>query len=460
VSRLSVVVPLLLGVGGALSPGPSRGGDGGVPSAAGATYWRDVQPIVKERCAGCHGGKRPKGRLSLETLPGLLDGGKRGGPVVAGKPEESLLYLVVTGAREPAMPPEGEEPLSAAEVAVIAAWIRGGAEPGEPPARAAPYSRPPETPVYARAPAVAALLYSASGEHLFVGGYREVLVHSAGGPHVESASLEARLVGEAERILALALSPDGRLLAAAGGSPARFGEVQIWDLATRKLLRHVRLGDDTFFAVAFSPDGSRLATGGADRALHLLETESGEEVHAAAIHADWVFGLAFTADGERLVSAGRDRTVKVTRAADGKLIDTLSTFSAPVLRLAMRPGTALCLAGGEERTPALLDAREMKAVRKLEEQPGAVLAMAFSHDGKLVALGGTTGEVRVYEPEDGGRKATFQASDDWVYALAFRPGGGDLAAAGHDGVVRIWDLGSKKESTSFVPVPIGRLRSY
>jgi mono/diheme cytochrome c family protein len=433
------------------------GGDPAVPAPERATFSEHVFPILKEHCAGCHGGERPKGRLDMESLGSLERGGKKGPPVIPGKPEESLIYRLISGAGKPSMPPKDEEPLTPGEIATIHAWILGGARPGEAAAAPAPYSLPLKPTVYSRPAVVTALAYSSDGNLLFVSGYREILLHevaSAGAHAGGAASLKARFPGESERILALALSPDGKLLAAAGGNPGRFGEVQLWDLAQGKLRRFFRIGKDTLFAIAFSPDGKRLAAGGTDRAIHLLDLENGGELYAVEIHSDWIFGLAFTADGSRLASASRDKTVKVCTAADGKFLQTLATSSQPLLRLVGRPGTALSLAGGEEAVPVLYDAQELKETRKFEAQPGAILAAAISSDGKLLALGGSGKEIRVYQLDGGARKAAFTGLPEWVYALAFRPDGERLAAAGYDGLVRIYDLKEGKEAASFVPVPV------
>src|SRR5436309_3099176 len=112
---------------------PARPGDG-----AQATFYQDVVPVLKAHCLGCHSGDRPKGRLDMSTLEGLKTGGKHGTPFVPGKPEESLLYLLVTGAKKPSMPPEKEMPLREEEIARLRAWILSGCAPGEMPHEAAP----------------------------------------------------------------------------------------------------------------------------------------------------------------------------------------------------------------------------------------------------------------------------------------------------------------------------------
>jgi WD40 repeat protein/mono/diheme cytochrome c family protein len=434
---------------------------GGKASAASpVTFYDHLEPILRDHCLGCHSGERPKGRLSLTSFEELKAGGKRGVPVVPGKPEESLLYLLLTGARKPSMPPEKEGRLSEPELARVRAWIAGGCLSGEARREPPPYSRPLEPPVYPRPPAVTALTYSPDGALLYVAGYREVLVHRPESAAAAGGLPEARLLGEAEQLNALQISSDGKLLAAAGGSPARFGELQLWDTAGRKLLRFIRLGKDTLYAAAFSAAGDRIVVGGTDRALHLLEVKSGKELYAIETHADWVLGLAFSAGDERIVSAGRDKTVKVSVAASGEFLKNLENPGGPIFRVVARPGTSQFLAGGDGRKPLLFDAKEMKQVKELEGQPGAILAAAFSADGKLVAVGTTESEVRVYQVENASRIATLKAPGGWVYALAFRPDGQRLAVSGYEGQVRLFEVPSGKEVATFPAAPVGRLRSF
>ncbi len=426
------------------------------------TYYGRVAKIFRERCAGCHGGDEPKSKLNLETLDGLKAGGKKGAPIVPGKPDESLLLRLITGAAKPVMPPKKEGPLAAEEVETIRAWILAGCPAGEPVAEAKPYSRPLEAPVYARPGAVTALAYSTDGDRLFVAGYREVLVHraEAAGDGERGAYPEARLLGEAEQIHVLQISPDGRLLLAAGGCPSRFGELQLWDVAASRLARFVRLGKDVLYAAAFSSSGDRIAVGGTDRTVRVIETSSGKEVMSSELHSDWILGVAFGADDSRIVSGGRDKTVKISAAVGGEFLQNLSTLDGPVFRVLARPASSHFLAAGESHKPALYDAKDLKRLREYEDQPGAVLAASFSADGKLLALGGSATEVRVYQTDDGKRTRSLKVPEGWTYALTFRPDGARLAAAGYDGRVRILDVAEGKEARAFVPFPIGKFREF
>src|SRR5579862_3565651 len=124
--------------------------------------------------------------------------------------------------------------------------------------------------------APAGQIYSlAWGPVIAVGGYKETRLRDG-----------ATLKGNAEAVRALAFSRDGKLLATAGGLPARKGEVLVWDLATQKVKVTISGHSDCIYAVAFSPDGATLATAGYDKLIKLWDAPSGKELRTLRDHID------------------------------------------------------------------------------------------------------------------------------------------------------------------------------
>ncbi len=107
-------------------------------------FQQKVAPIFEQNCVMCHGAKMQRGGLDLRTEQATIKGGGRGASILPGKPEESLLYKLITHKEEPAMPMGGK--LSDAEIAAIAEWIKGVA-----PSAAAPVVEtiPTRAPGYA-----------------------------------------------------------------------------------------------------------------------------------------------------------------------------------------------------------------------------------------------------------------------------------------------------------------------
>lgn len=419
------------------------------------SWYRDLTPIFKRSCNGCHNPNKLKGEVDTSTFAGFLKPGKHGPNFIAGDPAQSLVIEQISGT-EPDMPMEGD-PLSAAEVALIERWIREGAKDDTP---ADAYStRLQEPPVYTSPAVVTSLALSPDGRWLAVSGYHEVFLLEA-----TNWTLRARLLGESPRIESLAFSPDSSRLAVSAGAPARFGEIQVWEVPGTNELQSWKLGTDSLFGVSWSPEGSRLAFGSADKSVRIIGVSDGQEQMKFDNHSDWTFRTVWTADGTRLLSGSRDRALKLISVSHGQFIDDINKLIEPVVSLAKHPQEEWVAYGGAEGGVRLYRMKEnqertagnndVNLVREFERQPGAVHAVAFSPDGSLLAVGGVGGEVRVYQTADGTKAATLDGPGGAVFALAFTPDGQRLVTGGFDGLIRVFDPRPGRLTAVFLPVPL------
>ena len=236
----------------------------------------------------------------MESYDSLMKGGAHGQAIVPGKAEESRLIQMLEGKVQPRMP-FGGEPLPVADIASIKAWIDAGARgpaAGEKATSLAPLSLPeikPQVPVMSP---VLSLRFFTDNKVLAVGGYQEVrLLDPASG------NVLATLPGEADFVRSIAVSPDGKMLAAAGGPCQRSGEIKIWDLASHQLAKTIRGHKDCIYSVAWSPDGKLIASGSYDKSVESSGTlHPAMEIRTLQDHIDAVFAVAFSPDGKRLAS--------------------------------------------------------------------------------------------------------------------------------------------------------------
>jgi roadblock/LC7 domain-containing protein len=418
-------------------------------AAADPSYFHDVRPVLERRCQGCHQPNLKSSGLDLTSYEGLAAGGKRG-------PDPGLIVKYVTGEMKPQMP-LGQTPLTAAEIELVRNWIAAGAR-NDTPAEARESATAGKPVLYTQPPVITALAFSPDGKMLAVSGNREVLVHA-----LDGSAPPKRLAGLSERILALAFSRDGSMLVAGGGTPARFGEIQIWDAAAGTLRLSVTLTGDTVFGVSLSPDGTRVAAGCTDNTVRIVDTASGKELHKMGAHENWVLGTTFGGDGRRIVSVGRDRAAKLTDASSGAFLENINLLRGELAAVARHPSREFVVIGGEERVPYIymMDrpkvmkiADDTTLIRKLERQNGAIAALAWSGDGRRIAVGGAAPEVNVYEAETGERVAACKGHMAGIYTVAFSPDSKVLAAAGFDGTVRLYDAANGSLMKAFVPVPL------
>ena len=286
------------------------------------SYYRQIRPLFQASCQGCHQPAKAGGAFVMTDFAQLLEPGSSDhAGIVPGKPGESEVLRQVTPKEGKTRMPKRGRPLQPNDIELITRWIAEGAK-NDTPANARPRVNADHPPVYTRPPVIAALDFSPDGKLLAAAGFHEVLLTDP-----QAGQLVDRLVGLAERVQSLKFSPNGQLLAVAGGNPARMGELQIWNVARRKLLLSVTVGFDTLYGVSWSPDGKTIAVGCSDNNVRAFDAETGEQVLQQGASGDWVLGTVFSKDGSHLVSVGRDTTAKLTEVATQRFIDNITSIT-------------------------------------------------------------------------------------------------------------------------------------
>lgn len=436
-------------------------------ASASVSYYRQIRPIFLQHCQGCHQPAKAKGAFVMTSVTDMLKAGNSqliG--VVPRNPEKSFVLKQISPQNgKPPVMPKDQPPLIDHDVALIKHWIAEGAR-DDTPASAREVVDADHPPRYTLPPVIDALDYSPDGSLLAVSGYHEVLLF-----HGDSPAAIARLVGESEHIQSVAFSPDGKLLAVTGGSPCRFGEVQIWDVHRKKLKLSLPVTFDTIYGVSWSPDGKQIAFGCADNTVRAIDAETGKQLLYQGAHNDWVLGTAFSKDGSHLVSISRDRSMKLIEVSTQRFIDNITSITPGALKgglmaVARDPAKDELLIGGADGAPKIYQMYRKKKrvigddfnlVRAFEPMSGRVFAVKYSPDSRLIAAGSSfdgSGEVRTYEAATGKLIARFEGQHGAVYVLAFRPDGKQVASAGFDGAVRLNDPLTGKLVRQFVPVPL------
>lgn len=461
-SCFALVAPIPLGVARAADAKADAKPDAKV------SFFRDVRPILQEQCQGCHQPAKRSGEYVMTPFAALLKGGESNSTaIVPGKPADSNLLSQITPTKGKAEMPKGKPPLAAAQIDLIHRWIAEGAV-DDTPASAAVAFDAAHPPIYHLPPVLSSLDYSPDGSLLAVSGYHEVLLWKADG-----SALVDRLVGLSERIQSLAFSPDGKKLAVAGGSPARLGEIQVWDVAKRKLLLSVPMTYDTLYGVSWSPDGSKIAFGCADNSVRAINATTGAQVLFQGAHNDWVLGTVFSKDASHLISVSRDRSMKLIEVATQRFVDNITSITPGALKGGLasvdrNPKEDEVVVGGADGVPKIYHvyrppgkSRKIgdddNLIRSFGEMPGRIYAVEFSRDGGRIVAGSSnqgTGEIRVYNAANGQLISKFQGQSGPIFAARFSPDGHQVAAAGFSGKVMLMDAATGKLVKQFTPVPL------
>lgn len=412
-------------------------------------YSEAIAPIFNKYCAGCHNADDHEGGLVLASFESLGKGGENGPVLVAGKPDESKLLLVLTGKAEPAMPPEGSEAPTPQEIETLRQWIGAGA-PGPQPGDQMPAELvTPKIEVRVATPAaIYAAAWSPDGKQLALGTYREVRLVDA-----ESRALTRRLAAPAGNVTDVAFSLDGKQVFAAGGEPGLFGEVVVSDAATGQPIRSFKGHKDSLYALALSNDGKLLATGSYDQQIVLWNVETGEQLGTLAGHSGAVFDLAFSPDAKLLASASADRTVKLWDVASRARLDTFAQATQELYSVAFRPDGKQVVAGGADNRIRLWEISESAQegtnplrISKFAHQ-APIIKLAYSPDGKQLASVAEDRTLQLFAAGDLAELRSLEAQPDWAPAVAFAPDSKRLFVGRADGSFALYD------ATNGEPVP-------
>jgi len=256
--------------------------------------------------------------------------------------------------------------------------------------------------------------------------------------------------GHSDRVRAVAWSPDGSCIASAGADQT----LQIWDISTGNHICTCLGHADAVSALAWSPDGRRIASASNDKTVQVWDADNGQKIFAYTSHSDWVNAVGWSPDGKRIASAGIDKTVHIWDATTGRHIYTYRGHSDWVRAVAWSPdGSHIASASDDqavhvwdaERPPGMLQLRNPLAVNAYRGHSDRVNAVAWSPDGKRIASASHDQTVQLW---DATRNLiyTYRGHSSAVFALAWSPDGKHIASGSGDGnkdgmdnCVRLWD---------------------
>ena len=276
------------------------------------SYSKEISELLEDKCTGCHGSVLAEKGLNLESVAGMLKGGKRGPAMVRGKADASLMFKLAAHRMKPVMPPEDKpanKPMTSLELGLLQMWINQGA--ADDSEEAQPRTEAPRSIVLGDLPPgvqpINAVDITADGSRVAAGRANVVQVYD-----VDSGLEIVSLGGHKDLIQSVRYSPDGKYLAA--GS---YQIVSLWTAPLGKLLKTLPGHSGPVLSLSVSPDGATAYSGGQDKTIRVWNLSEGKLLRTLSGHGP-VTAVAAVPGGGSLFSGGSDGTIRWLDAADGR----------------------------------------------------------------------------------------------------------------------------------------------
>lgn len=252
------------------------------------------------------------------------------------------------------------------------------------------------------------------------------------------------LRGHRDAVTGTCFLPDGLVVASCGDDRS----IKLWDVQSGRKTRSIVAHDDSVNTIAVH--AKRIATGSDDRTVKLWTSNGDGELTSQTLqgHSGGVTSVAFSPDGTLLASASYDRTVKVWNVESLEEAATLKGHGDSVRCVAFSPDGLWLASASRDRTIKVWQLKSFKEAFTLLGHEGSVSAVAFSPFGRILASGGYDGTVRLWNISSGNEIACLRGHKDYVRTVAFAPSGKILASAGSDKTIKLWDVATCEELTS------------
>ena len=226
------------------------------------------------------------------------------------------------------------------------------------------------------------------------------------------------------------------------------GEVRIFDVASESEL--VRLPEQGVTSVAFSPNGTLIATGSNDHTARIWNSSTGALVHRFDHYRVRVLDVAFTQRGDRLVTAGSDGAGRVWGVLAGRPLAVLPQHNSPVTSASFSPegpddpGGKWVVTASRDGTAVIARSDSGAPLATLLGHKGPLTTATFSPDGRVVATGSEDGTARIWNPDAPPQLVIMGTHREPVNTASFSADGRLAVSAGDDGTARIWRVRDRR----------------
>jgi WD40 repeat protein len=264
----------------------------------------------------------------------------------------------------------------------------------------------------------------------------EDLLHRA----IMASRVRTIMKGHAAAVTSVAWSPDGSRLATGSWD----NTAKIWDAKSGKEVLTLSGHDRLVADIAWSHNGNRLATGSWDQTVKVWDATSGTAIFTLSGHAGLISSVAWSPDDTRLATGNGDAVAIVWDGTSGKEFCRLSAHVGRITGIAWSPdGKRLATSAG--RSAEVWDVASGRELYSLRGHSGLVASVAWSLDGKRLATGSWDQTAKIWDTGNGKELFTLTGHEDTVFSVSWSPDGERLATGSWDSTAKVWDTGNGKE---------------
>ncbi len=420
-------------------------------------FFVDVFPILEAKCLACHNVSTKESDLVLENVAAILKGGASGPAVVAGKPDESLIYQLSSRTTDPAMPPTPNKaeakPLTPREVGILRKWIEEGATAGT---AAPPSGDIAWRPISEAITSIYSLAVSPDKRFVAAGRANRVFLYDLPqqkevarltDPTLLSIVVDGQPLygpGTAHRdfVHSMAFSPNGQMLAT--GS---FREIKLWERAATTPTAKFEPGAPILSTTASADDALAALTLN-NNTVRLFNLQNGQPGATLSGHTAAIKATAFSPDGKVIATSSDDGTVRTWNTENGQPIAQLPVVSLVTALVISKDGAQL-IAGHADNViriwalPVALPAEATEpppAPMPLKEMPGhggPVTSLVMLSASNEIVSGSADGTVRLWNLDNGGQQFNQNLGSP-VTGIAVSADGQFVAGSCEANIAKVW----------------------
>ncbi len=271
-----------------------------------------------------------------------------------------------------------------------------------------------------------------------IGAFAAALEQATQGAPLPQQGPGARLLkfgGHSAEVNAIAWSPDGRRVASGGTD----NSVQVWDSITgARMLKYMHT--NWVRALAWAPNGARLASASYDNSIQVWDYFNGQLLFTCMGHTHGINGLAWSPDGTRFASSSWDKTVRIWGAAAGNLLSIYNGHTDVVSVVAWSPDNEYIASAGSDKTVQVRHVISGRLLQTYRGHSDCVNGLAWSPDGRILASASDDEHVHLWDVLSGRLLLSYHGHSDWVWWVAWSLDGRRIISSSRDKTAQVWEV--------------------